>query len=69
MKKVKWCWVATQTVKGWRLRLSIGENPKDDVRLEGLLLEDEKEVKKLVRGGIVFVHRKTVTTKKKIYNK
>jgi hypothetical protein len=62
----KWCWIATETSLGWRVKLAVG---KDDIRLEGLLLSSPEEVKKIVKGGIVFVHRRTITTKKTVFNK
>jgi len=69
LKKVKWCWVATETKAGWRLKMAIGENSKTDIRLEGLLLASESEVKKIVKGNIVFVHRRIIVSKKVIHNK
>lgn len=64
--KQKWCWVATQTKDGWRLKIAIGNK---DIRLEGLLLVSVEEVKKVAKGNIVFVHKKTITTVNKIKNR
>lgn len=67
--KQKWCWVATQVSKGWRLKLCMGEDPTYDTRLEGILLSSEAEVKRIVKGNIVFVHQRKVVTKKTVFNK
>ena len=64
--KSKWCWVAKETKGGWRLALAIG---KQDIRLEGLILANENEVKKVAKGNIVFVHRRVVVTKKTVRNR
>ncbi len=64
--KSKWCWVASETKGGWRLKLSVG---KTDIRLEGLLLATPEEVKKVAKGNIVFVHRRVVVTKKTVLNR
>jgi hypothetical protein len=69
LMKSKWCWVATQIAGGWRLKLSIGEKKANDINLSGLVLATEQEVKKIVKGGIVFVHKRTTITKRKIINK
>lgn len=57
MKGKKWCWVATETKKGWRLRLAFG---RKDYKLTGLLLKEESDVKAITgtKGKIVFVHLK-----------
>lgn len=55
-KKVKWCWVATETRKGWRVKLAIGNKYYP---LSGLLLDSESGVKFLIKkGNIVFIHLK-----------
>lgn len=60
MIKAKWCWVATQTRKGWRLSLAVGDK---NYNLSGLLLNSEEDVKKITRkGGIVFVELKNNKT-------
>lgn len=64
LMKVKWCWVATPTAKGWRLKLTMDR--KGDVPLSGVLFASIEEVKRVVRGGLVLVHRKTTTTKTKV---
>lgn len=53
--KAKWCWVATETRKGWRLKLCIG--PKD-YPLRGLLFESANDVAKVATSKVVFVHLK-----------
>ena len=68
LEKKKWCWIASQTKSGWRLKLAIGENKKDDIRLEGLLLSSEEEVKKIVKGSIVFFQCTKKIIKKTIIN-
>jgi len=52
----KWCWVGTETKKGWRLKLAYGSR---DFNLKGLLLK-EKELIQVTgkRGKLVFVHLK-----------
>lgn len=53
-KAHKWCWTATETKKGWRLRLDMGSRAYN---LKGLLLADRKEVLSLVKSGpAVYVH-------------
>lgn len=56
MKEIKWCWVATETKKGWRVKLAYGSK---DFRVVGLLLS-QKEIIKVTgkRGKIVFIHLK-----------
>jgi len=51
-RNVKFCWVARETKKGWRLKASLGPR---DYNLAGLLLASPEEVKKLLKGNIVFV--------------
>lgn len=49
----KWCWVATQTRRGWRLALWVGDQ-RHPVR--GLLLVKYDDVVKIVgRGKTVYV--------------
>lgn len=56
MKLKKWCWLATETKKGWRLKLALGNK---DYNLVGALFESEKDIKKIARSGkIVFIHLK-----------
>jgi len=52
----KWCWVATETKRGWRLKLCIGN--KAEYPLRGLLLESQDDVAKVVaqRGKTVYMH-------------
>lgn len=52
----KYCWVSTETKKGWRLKLAYGAR---DYSLQGLLLS-QKETIEITgkRGKIVFVHLK-----------
>lgn len=54
--KQKFCWLATQTKNGWRLKLCIGNT---DYPIKGLLAKTEKDIKEIIKfGGIVFVHLK-----------
>lgn len=58
-KKVKFCWVATETRKGWRVAASVGNK---NYNLRGLLLSSREDVGHLLeRGGVVFVHLKDST--------
>lgn len=66
IQKKKWCWIASQTTQGWRLKLAVGN---EDIRLEGLVLASLDEVKKIVKGNIVFVHRQTIVRKTTVKNK
>lgn len=52
----KWCWVATETNKGWRVRLAYGSK---NYNVVGLILS-QKEIIKVTgkRGEIVFIHLK-----------
>ena len=52
----KWCWVATETKRGWRLKLCIGERAEYPIR--GLLLESPEDVAQIVaqRRKTVYVH-------------
>lgn len=52
----KWCWVATETRKGWRLKLAYGSK---DYKLVGFV-SSQKEAIEITgkRGKIVFVHLK-----------
>ena len=54
LSKVKWCWQATETAKGWRLMLVVGskEHP-----VRGYLAVNPNDILKLV-GYAVFVHMK-----------
>lgn len=55
-KTTKWCWVATETKQGWRIKLAIGNK---DFPISSLLLDNEQSVKTLiVRGKVVFIHLK-----------
>jgi hypothetical protein len=67
--KSKWAWVATEVKGGFKLKLYIGENKKNDIPLTGLILASEEEVKRVVKGNIVFIHKKTVITKHSVVNK
>jgi hypothetical protein len=54
--KAKWCWVATQTRAGWRLKLCVGSR---DFPVRGLLLDSVGDVSKVTRGApgkVVYVH-------------
>ena len=58
--EVKFCWVATETRKGWRVKSALG---KRNYNLRGLLLSSREDVGRLLeRGGVVFVHLKDSTT-------
>ena len=52
LTKEKFCWVSKQTKKGWSLELEIGE---PQFKLEDLRLATTEDVKKLLKGIIVFV--------------
>lgn len=54
MKITKWCWVATQTKLGWRLKFCADK----DYPVKGAIFKDVEQVKKVlgVEGKIVFVH-------------
>jgi hypothetical protein len=61
--KKKFCWVATETAKGWRLAAVIG-NAK--YNLKGLVLIGREDVDALLnKGGVVFVHLKNSKTEPK----
>lgn len=51
----KWCWVATETKKGWRLKLAYGSK---DYNLKGLLLKYSEIILITHNEKIVFVHLK-----------
>ena len=54
--KAKACWLATETRKGWRLKLCVGPM---DYPVRGLLLDSDAEVRKVMEKlGTVFVHLK-----------
>lgn len=51
--KKKWCWLAKQQPNGlWTLSLEVGDRSLP----LGILLKNEKDVKMLLAGNIVFVH-------------
>ena len=58
----KWCWVATETKNGWRLKLAYGNK---DYNLKGLVLKtDEVNAITLNKiGKTVFVHLKNTKFK------
>jgi len=49
----KWVWVATETKKGWRLKLTVGKKVK--FNLVGLLLKKRKDVERIVNGPRLYV--------------
>jgi len=52
MRLTKWCWVAMETKKGWRLKFCADK----DYPVRGALFGDEEQIKKVVQAGkIVFV--------------
>jgi hypothetical protein len=54
--KAKWCWVATETRKGWRLKLSIGPR---DYPVRGVLFESGEDVSRVTgKRAVVYVHLK-----------
>lgn len=58
VNKYKWCWVATETKSGWRLKLSIGAG---EYKLVGAVFSTIEEVEKITNGTdgkIVFIHLK-----------
>lgn len=55
MTKKKWCWVATETKKGWRLKLAYGSK---DYRVVGALLKEEAIEEITQKGKTVFIHLK-----------
>lgn len=52
--KGKYCWLAKQEKKGWRLYFCLGNTLTFPVK--GLVIVDEKDVKRALKGSIVFVH-------------
>ena len=53
MKKAKWCWLAKQSRKGWRLGLCVGEAPT--VYL-AFWFQSPKDIDRVLRQGkTVFV--------------
>lgn len=54
--KVKFCWLAKQYRKGWRLGFCLGN--QDTRYIPNLLLKQEQDVKKVINGNIVYVHMK-----------
>lgn len=53
--KHKWCWVATETRQGWRLKLAIGNR---DYKIAGLLLASADEVEKVCgrsQGNVLYI--------------
>jgi len=54
-KNKKWCWLATETKNGWRIKFCIGSK---DYPLRGMLFSSTKEIYEKVCGNIVFVHLK-----------
>lgn len=53
----KWCWLATETKKGWRLKLCYGLR---DFNVVGFIVKDITEIITMTgrKGKIVFVHLK-----------
>jgi hypothetical protein len=49
----KWCWIAKEYRKGWRIGLCLGN---DDPIYLRVWFADEQEVKKVLKGKIVFVY-------------
>jgi hypothetical protein len=58
--KVKWCWVATQTSLGWKMKMVVGDKltPDRTISLRGVSFESEKDIKRAFTGNIVFVYMK-----------
>lgn len=59
--KGKFCWISRQTKDGYRLALSVGNK---QFNVKGLILKTEDEVKKVLKGGVVFVHLSTYVAPK-----
>lgn len=55
LEKHKACWMARESKNGWTLGLCIGEQPTRNL---GVYFADEKQIKKALKLGIVFVHKK-----------
>ena len=51
--KQKFCWLAKQYKRGWRLGLCIGNKKTEYVNV---WFSCEKDIKKVVSGNIVFIH-------------
>lgn len=58
--KKKFCWVATETSKGWRLAAEVGNKRYP---LKGLVVMGREDISALLdKGGVVFVHLKNSKT-------
>lgn len=51
--KTKFCWVSHESKNGWSLGFSVNEK---DYFIPGLYLESKEDVKRAIKGNIVFVH-------------
>lgn len=61
-KGVKVCWISRQTSKGYRLALSVGNT---QFNVKGLLLGSPKDVERVLKTGIVYIHLSTYVEPKK----
>lgn len=58
--KVKWCWLATETSLGWKMKLVMGDKltPEHTVSLRGVTFKTIKDIDKAFTGNVVYVHMK-----------
>ena len=52
----KFCWIAKQYRKGWRLALGVGNK---QTRYIGFWFSCPEDIKKVLKGNIVFIERAT----------
>lgn len=64
--KRKWCWVAKQVAKGWRVSLVVGET--DKTSSIGIDFASIEEVKKVCKGNIVVLEKQVITKRRVINN-
>ena len=56
MKNMKYCWLAKEFKRGWKLGLCLGN--LDPIWLTATYFIGEQGVKNILKGNIVFVHMK-----------
>ncbi len=59
--KRKYCWLAKEYKRGWRVGLCLGE---DKTRYIPKLIIDKEYVEKVLNGNIVYVHMKNSKNEK-----
>ncbi|PIY95820.1 MAG: hypothetical protein COY66_05805 [Candidatus Kerfeldbacteria bacterium CG_4_10_14_0_8_um_filter_42_10] len=69
IQKNKVFWLARQTVRGWTLTFCVGTEKPNEFPITSVLFTDEKEIKRVVKGNIIFVYREVITKRKIIINK